>query len=51
MSGNDRGVFVKPIDKGEHVFRKLIGDAEGVFVTGLGQASPELFRNTPKLNG
>jgi hypothetical protein len=49
MSGDDRGIFVKPIDKGEHVFRKLIGDAEGVFVTGFREAAPELFCDAAKL--
>jgi hypothetical protein len=49
MSGDDGGIFVKAIDKGEHVFGKLIGDTEGVFVAGFSEAAPEFFCNTAKL--
>lgn len=49
MSGDDGGVFVKAIDKGDHVFRELVGDTEGVFVAGFREAAPEFFGNTAKL--
>ena len=49
VGGNDGRVFVEAVDEGDHVFGELVGDAEGVFVAGFGECSPESFYGSSEL--
>ena len=50
MSGDDGGIFVKAVDKRDHVFGKLVGDTKGVFVAGFGEIAPEFFDGSSELS-